>query len=157
MLTVMLKHTKIPSGERIRVLHSPCGTRLTTTLLVSKGLFRLEENRVLGIGIDDGYAEYLKSLLHGSSTTGPEPVDARGFLAGLGYVARINGYCDAMSLRRFQERPVERQPVERLLEVLSEPAFARAATPRHLGEVESSGMREYKFHGLDEEGLKRFA
>ena len=38
-----------------------------------------------------------------------------------------------------------------------EPAFARTTAPRHLGEVESSGMCEYKFHGLDEERLKRFA
>ena len=62
-----------------------------------------------------------------------------------------------MSLSRFQERPVERQPVERLPEVLTESAFARTTTPRHLGEVESSGMCVYKFHGLDEERLKSFA
>ena len=84
-------------------------------------------------------------------------VDAWSLLAGLGDIARIDGYCNAMSLCRFQERPVERQPVERLLEVLTEPAFARAATPRQLGEVESSCMCENKFHCLDEEGLKRFA
>ncbi|MCI6911768.1 MAG: hypothetical protein MR771_01130, partial [Treponema succinifaciens] len=72
-------------------------------------------------------------------------------------IARIDGYCNAMSLCRFQERPVERQPVERLPEVLTEPAFARTTAPRQLGEVESSGMCENKFHGLDEERLKRFA
>ena len=38
---------------------------------------------------------------------------------------------------------------------LTEPAFARAATPRQLGEVEPSCMCENKFHCLDEEGVPR--
>lgn len=46
---------------------------------------------------------------------------------------------------------------EGLLEVLAEPAFGRTPAPRHLGEVEPSCIGEDKFHGLDEEGLKRFA
>jgi len=59
-----------------------------------------------------------------------------------------------MSLRRFREGLVEREPVEGFPEVLAEPAFARASAPRHLGEVQSSCMCKHKFHGLDEEGLK---
>ena len=130
--------------------------RKRQSFLVSR-LTVCEPGELLGIGVNDGYAKYLKTLLHSSCTTGPEPVDAWSLLAGLGDIARIDGYCNAMSLCRFQERPVERQPVERLPEVLTEPAFARTTAPRHLGEVESSGMCEYKFHGLDEERLKRFA
>lgn len=157
MFAVAVEHPQIPSGEGVGILHPLGAVRFSSSLLVCEGLFCLEEDRVLGIGVNDGYAKYLEPLLHGSRTTGPEPVDAWSLLAGLGDIARIDGYCNAMSLCRFQERPVERQPVERLPEVLTEPAFARTTAPRHLGEVESSGMCENKFHGLDEERLKRFA
>lgn len=85
------------------------------------------------------------------------PCEGPGNVAGLGDVARIDGYCDATSVRRFQEGHVGFEPVKGLLEVLAEPAFARTPAPRHLGEVEPSCIGEDKFHGLDEEGLKRFA
>ena len=153
----MLKHTEIPAGKRIRILHSPGGAGLAPALLLGEGLFRFEEHCVLDISIHDGDAKYLKALLHGSCTTGPEPVHSRSLLAGLGYEAGIDGYCNAVSLRRFEERLVERKPVERLLEVLTEPALTRLAELRHSGEVESSFMCKEKFHGLDEESSKRFA
>ena len=60
MLAVTVDHPQIPSGEGVGIFHPLGAVWLTTTLLVSKGLFRLEENRVLGI--DDGDAEYLKTL-----------------------------------------------------------------------------------------------
>ena len=48
----------------------------------------------------------------------------------------------------------EREPVERLLEVLAEPALTRAVAPRHPGEVHVFGEYKIKFHGLDDECSK---
>ena len=95
----MLKHSEIPAGKRARILHHPGGMRLASSLLLGECLLRHEKDRVLGISIYDGYAEYLKPFL-GGSTAGPEPVNAWGFLSGLRDVARIDGYCNALSLCR---------------------------------------------------------
>lgn len=143
--------------ERVRSLHPPSGAGLASALFVSKRLLGFEEYGVLSISIDNRHAEYLNTLLHGNCAARPEPVNAWSLLARLGDVTRIDGDCNAMSFCRFQEQSVERKTVERLLEVLAEPALTLAATPRHLGEVESSGMCKYKFHCFDEGGLKRFA
>lgn len=55
----------------------------------------------------DGDAKNFKTLLHGCSTAGPEPVDTRSLLPGFGDVARIygNGYAVTHSL--FKEGAVE--------------------------------------------------
>ena len=105
---VLVEHPQIPSGERIGIFHPLGEVRFSSSLLVSESLFGFKKDRVLGIGVNDGYAQYLELLLHSSCTTGPEPVKACSLLAGLGDVAWIDGYCNAMSLCRFQERPVER-------------------------------------------------
>ena len=153
----MLKHTEIPAGKGIGILHAPGGAGLAPALLLREGLFCFEENGVLDVGIHDGDAKYLKPLLYDSCIAGPEPVHSRSLLPGLGYETGIDGYCNAVSLRRFEERLVEREPVERLFEVLTEPALTRLAELRYSGEVESSFMCKGKFHGLDEESSKRFA
>ena len=58
------------------------------------------------------------------STARPEPVNDWSLLAKLGEVIKIDGDFNAMSICRFQERSVERKPIERLLEVLAEPTLA---------------------------------
>lgn len=58
----MLKHTKIPAGKGIRILHSPGGTRFAPTSLLGEGLLRFEEHGILVVGIHDGYTKYLKPL-----------------------------------------------------------------------------------------------
>lgn len=58
------------------------------------------------------------------STARPEPVNDWSLLAKLGEVIQIDGDFNAMSICRFQERSVERKPIERLLEVLAEPTLA---------------------------------
>ena len=58
------------------------------------------------------------------STARPEPVNDWSLLAKLGEVIQIDGDFNAMSICRFQERSVERKPMERLLEVLAEPTLA---------------------------------
>ena len=123
-------------------------------LLHENVLIREKWQILLGVNRIDSI---IVQILHRSCATGPEPVHSRSLLAGLGYEAGIDGYCNAVSLRRFEERLVERKPVERLLEVLTEPALTRLAELRHSGEVESSFMCKEKFHGLDEESSKRFA
>lgn len=96
-------------------------------------------------------------MFDGTGATGPEPVHARGLLAGRRDETRIDTYCNMVSHHRSKEMSVERKPVEGLLEVLTEPALTRAAAPRHLGEVHASGGCKEKFHGLADEGLERFA
>ena len=58
------------------------------------------------------------------STARPEPVNDWSLLAKLGEVIQIDGDFNTMSICRFQERSVERKPIERLLEVLAEPTRA---------------------------------
>ena len=62
----MLKHTKIPACERVRIFHPPSGAGLASALFVGKRLLGFEEYGVLGISIDNGHAKYFKTLLHGS-------------------------------------------------------------------------------------------
>ncbi len=138
----MLKHTEIPADKRIGILHSPGGAGLTPTLFLGEGLLRFEEHGILDIGIYDGYAEYLKPFLHSCCAAGPEPVHSRSLLAGLGYEAGVDCYCNAVSLRRFEERLVEREPVESLPEVLAEPALTRLTELRHSGEVVAAFVRK---------------
>lgn len=77
------EHPQIPSGKGIGILHPFGALRLAATLLVGECLLGLEKDRVPGVGIHDGDAEYLQPLLHGRCTPRPEPVNAGVFLPDL--------------------------------------------------------------------------
>lgn len=93
------KHPGIPAGEKIGIVHALCAFGPAAVPLVGECLFRFKEYCVIRICIHDGDSEYLEASLHRSRTAGPEPVKLRCPLPGLGDVTRIDGYCDAMSLR----------------------------------------------------------
>ena len=82
-----------------------------------------QKHGILGICINNGESQDLKTMFDGTGTAGPEPVNARSLLPSFGNEARVNGYCDTMSHHWRKEVAVERKPVEGLLEVLAEPAL----------------------------------
>lgn len=121
-LSILRYHPVKVSGSFIPLVQSS----FSSSLLVCEGLFCLERRpspwhrRQRWI-----CRKYLDPFFMAAAQAGPEPVDAWSLLAGLGDIARIDGYCNAMSLCRFQERPVERQPVEEdFLKFWRDSAFA---------------------------------
>ena len=72
-------------------------------------------------------------------------------------IARVYGYSPAISFAFLNESPVERYPVKLLPEVHTEPLFGRTSEPPHLKEVDAIWYGKKKFHGFDEEIMKRFA
>ena len=83
--------------------------------------------------------------LRRSGAAGPEVSHTWSFLPDLADVARVNSDCRALLPHMFGELRIELQPVERLPEVLAEPAL--------------TGVRKHndvQNHGLDDEITKRF-
>lgn len=85
----------------------------------------------IGVCIDKSDAEYLKPPLGRSGAAGPEVSHTRGILPGLADVARVNSDCLALLPHMFGELRIELQPVERLPEVLAEPALTGVRNPGH--------------------------
>lgn len=80
---------------------------LASAFLTGERLLRLQEDRILCVSINDGDAKNFKTLLHGCSTAGPEPVGTRSLLTGFGDVARIYGKGFAVTHSLFKEGAVE--------------------------------------------------
>lgn len=78
-------------------------------------------------------------------------------LSGFADIARVYGYCPAIGVTFLDQGLVERYPVKLLPEVHAKPLFGRAPELPHLKEVDAIWYSKKKFHGFDEETLKRFA
>lgn len=80
----------------------------------------------------------------------------RSRLPGLADVARVNSDCRELLPHIFGELRIELQPVERLPEVLAEPALTGVRNPGHLCIIDFSWHGDVQNHGLDDEITKRF-
>ena len=128
----------------------------TTPFRALDSLDRLEVNSLLGVCIDQGDTEYLQAPLWGTGAAGPEVSHAGCLLSCLADVSRVNGDCLPLICHPLGELHVEPKPVERLLEVLAEPALAGVRNPGHGCEVYFSEHNDVQNHGLDDEIAKWF-
>ena len=106
---------------------------LRATLLAALDcLNRFKVYGFISVCIDKSVAEYLKpSPLRCSGAAGPEVSHTWSFLPDLADVARVNSDCRALLPHMFGELRIELQPVERLPEVLAEPALTGVLNSGH--------------------------
>lgn len=97
---------------------------LRATLLAALDcLNRFKVYGFISVCIDKSDAEYLKPPLRRSDAAGLEVSHTWSFLSDLADVARVKSDCRALLPHMFGELRIELQPVERLPEVLAEPAL----------------------------------
>ena len=148
---------QVNANYGIMVVHMLEVVRNGTSYFFSKSLLGHEVNSRPCIGINKSEAHKFEAPLHSRSTSRPEVSYAWSLLSGLADIARVYGYCPTIGVAFLDQGPVERYPVKLLPEVHTEPLFGRASEPPHLKEVDAIWYGQKKFHGFDEERLKRFA
>ena len=120
-------------------------------------LHREKESRIAYTGGHLGETKNLKTPLYGARAPRPIPAQTGSLLSGFAEKAVVKGYGGSVAVVSKKHPAVEGAPVELLLEILPEAAFARVSMPGHRQEIQSSVYCQYQNHCLDEEALEIFS